>query len=113
MHFAALYDHIVNLDMALTGKDLQAAAHNARNQANILENVVRFIDFKDCYYLSDSGYSRVYMTKDGGIQLTQNSLDTVKAKWETTEGRVAAERFQTAVMALYAKATDLSNRDVA
>lgn len=103
-NFATLYDHIVALDGILTGKDERACGHNARNQADVFEDIVRFVECRTAYYLSDSGYSRVYMTDEGGIFLTSNSREVVKEKWETAEAQEAVEAFRSAAMDLYSQA---------
>jgi hypothetical protein len=100
MSFAALYDHITHLDAVLTGKSMSEVAHNARHQAHLFQDMVEFVAYRHCYYLSDSGYSRVFVTDEGEIFLTSNSRDAVKAMWETPEAIEAAESFRTAVMAL-------------
>lgn len=98
--FATLYEHIVHLDCVLTGKSLSEAAQTARHQAHILDDAERFLYNREIYYLSDGGYSRVFMTDEGELLLTQNSLDKVRARWTTPEGVDARERFRAAVIGL-------------
>lgn len=98
--FATLYEHIVHLDCVLTGKSHSEAAQTARHQAHILDDAERFLYNREIYYLSDGGYSRVFMTDEGELLLTQNSLDKVKARWTTPEGVEARERFRAAVIGL-------------
>lgn len=100
MSLASLYEHILHLDSVLTGKSHSEVAHNLRHQAHLFNDMERFAYLREIYYLSDGGCSRVYMTDDGELLLTQNSLDKVKAKWETAEGIEARERFVEAVRAL-------------
>ena len=100
MSFASLYEHILHLDSVLTGKSHSEVAHNLRHQAHIFTDVERFVYHREIYYLSDGGYSRVFMTDDGELLLTQSSLDKVKARWATAEGIEARERFVEAVRAI-------------
>lgn len=103
-NFATLYDHIVALDGILTGKDERACGHNARNQAHVFEDILHFVECRTAYYLADYGYSRVYLTDEGGIFLTSNSREPVKEKWETQEAQEVIETFRSAVMDLYSQA---------
>ncbi|MCZ7861788.1 hypothetical protein O9X98_10390 [Agrobacterium salinitolerans] len=100
MSFAALYEHIINLDVVLTGKTHSEAAQTARHQAHIFNDAERFLHNQEVYYLSDGGYSRVFISYEGDLLLTQNSLDKVKARWATPEGVEAREQFRAAVIAL-------------
>lgn len=100
LSFAAIYDHITRLDAVLTGKSETEVAQNARQQAHLFLDIVEFVAHRHCYYLSDSGYSRVLVTDEGEIFLTSNSRDAVKAKWNTPEAVEAAESFRAAVMTL-------------
>ncbi len=104
MSFATLYDHIVQLDSVLTGKDISRTSQTARNQAHVLQDVIRLIENREIYYLSDGGYSRVYFADDGELQLTSNSLDAVKARWQTDEAQAAVRQFRDAVTVLYEQA---------
>lgn len=101
MSFAALYEHIINLDVVLTGKTHSEAAQTARHQAHIFNDAAeRFLHNREVYYLSDGGYSRVFISYEGDLLLTQNSLDKVKARWATPQGVEAREQFRAALTAL-------------
>lgn len=104
MAFFELYEHAMRLDGILTGKSESETAHNVRNQAPVLASAADFVRTRSVYYLSDSGYSRFYMTEEGEIFLTSNSRDEVKKVWATPEAAEAAEAFRSAVMGLVEKA---------
>ena len=70
---------MIELDMALTGKDRRAAEHTAKQPA---ADIGSFLTTQREYYLSDGGYSRVVADFDGRIWPTSNSLARVKEEWE-------------------------------
>jgi hypothetical protein len=103
MAFADLYEHAMRLDGLLTGRHESETAQTANHQADVLNDVVAFASGRNVYYLSDSGYSRIYIGGSGQILLTANSTDKVKQAFQTPEAVEAARAFGAAV-------TDLMER---
>ena len=64
------------LDAVLTGKDPRS-----NMQSQKLLDVEKFV-FGELYYLSDGGYSRVYVHELRKLCLASESRDEVKAAWQ-------------------------------
>ena len=85
---------VINLDMALTGKERRHCEHTMRNSSIKDENGWLF-GSKRAYYLSDGGYSRVCADiqdrADGGYRpalfLANVSRDEVFERWNTPEAQ--------------------------
>lgn len=89
-----LQQMFADLDTYLTGKDERAVAHTARSNNVSAESLIAGPGDR-AYYLSDGGYSRVYihiLSEELPLCLTSNSTDKVKARWkECRELRQAVE----------------------
>lgn len=66
------------LDGFLTGKDARKCSHTASQQPATVEAWA----LRPEWYLSDGGYSRIWLGEDGHIFVTSNSTDLVKKNWE-------------------------------
>lgn len=69
-----------NLDIALTGESSHCDRH-AGQMRNKPKSVEEWYNRPE-WYLSDGGYSRIWLDEDGHIFLTSNSTDKTKAAWE-------------------------------
>ena len=71
------------LDMALTGKDLNGVSNAICNNAGKAGAYEWLTSIERAWYLSDGGYSRVcYNEETGKLFVTYQSTDKVKAAWE-------------------------------
>lgn len=82
----SLKDALIALDMQLTGKTLFQASETMRGGGNMNDmcKVEKFA-MGDLYYLSDGGYSRIYVhgeLEDATLCLASESRDQVYAKWQ-------------------------------
>lgn len=75
-----LAEQIVWLDCFLTGASHHDAKHTNKNSI-ITHNLENFLE-GDCYYLSDGGYSRIYLNFDGKLCIDSVSTDKAKKNWE-------------------------------
>lgn len=72
-------DKVQALDMALTGRTANDAAHTWRDQPGMHDPTSWAYGV---YYLSDGGYSRLAWARSASrLFLTSNSADTTKANW--------------------------------
>lgn len=77
---------MVRLDCALTGNPAARVEQQMHHRpASVLEWWERGRE----WYLSDGGYSRVWLGEDGHLFLGGNSLDTVKAAWPNCTALIA------------------------
>ena len=74
-----LSEQIVWLDCFLTGASHHDAKHTNKNSI-ITHDLENFLE-GDCYYLSDGGYSRIFLNFDGKLCLEVVSTDKVKKNW--------------------------------
>lgn len=74
-----LKELLIALDQLLTGKAYKDCLQMARQ----FDDPEKFLSGSG-YYLSDGGYSRVYISvMEDLVFLTSNSLDKPRANWET------------------------------
>lgn len=83
--FSKFAEKLIRLDMLLTGKPRADAVHTARSQQHRLSSPLALLNdgFGGEYYLSDGGYSRLFVNDMPSLWLTSNSLPAAKAAWET------------------------------
>lgn len=93
---------LATLDAALTGRPWKDVLHTARYRQATLDNLV-FAGGDRAYYLSDGGYSRVYVDdRDEPVYrlfLTSNSRDEVKRQWDYCRELVADVENELATLA--------------
>jgi hypothetical protein len=82
------------LDAVLTGKSFKEATGQFHHYPHTLEKWLEDVE-NLVWYLSDSGYSRVYYSQEQEqLFLTYNSTDRVKARWgQAQPQRQAVESF--------------------
>ena len=72
--------YMIALDQLLTGKSEKECAR----MSNQVEDLEKYLSGSE-YYLSDGGYSRVYLSiLEDQVFVTSNSLDKVKDNWKTS-----------------------------
>lgn len=88
-------ERLIELDMALTGRDYRDASGAFNEQRGIATGGERFArETQGCraaYYLSDMGRSRLYC-EGAELRLSPSSTDAVKARWD--ECRAERERVE-------------------
>lgn len=78
------------LDAVLTGKD----SRSGRGDENDIADLEKFV-FGELFYLSDSGYSRVYHSlEDRDLFLASESRQEVRSKWDCDAARTIKRRIK-------------------
>ena len=72
--------YLIALDQLLTGNSEKECSR----MSNQVEDLEKYLSGSE-YYLSDGGYSRVYLSiLEELVYVTSNSLDKVKTNWESS-----------------------------
>lgn len=80
--FPELQKKMGQLDMALTGNSFEKVSGQLHHYPSTVDSWLFGDDPERVWYLSDSGYSRVYFNDSvGKLDYTYNSLQKVKENW--------------------------------
>lgn len=83
-HLSELQGLMLQLDVALTGKDPADVVSQYHHYPKTLEQWLQRPGGNPIWYLSDGGYSRVvWSTETGRLFLTDNSTSRVKIRWDS------------------------------
>lgn len=90
MNLVLIRGLLAALDRALTGKPLRICWRTSESQVDTIAKLAEWDSIE--YYLSDGGYSRVWINPfDGRVFISDNSLSGPKSRWAGSCLLVVAE----------------------